>query len=159
MSKSPRALPLVAAPVAANVLGLSRRQFDRLVTEGILKRAGEREFNLLVVGPAFMQYVRDGRERSSKLAEARLRHLEAQSKAVEQKNRERAGESVSLVEVERMFHEACAVLVQGCEAMPQRVSADPEIQVKVRDECRALRTLFADRLVELAGPSEPARSG
>jgi hypothetical protein len=60
-------------------------------------------------------------------------------------------ELILFQEVQFVFHEACATLVQGCEAMPQRVSPDPEVQCKVRDECRALRGQFAERLEALAG--------
>jgi hypothetical protein len=161
MSKSPkqnstqtRDIPLVSAPIAAKVLGISRRQFDRLVTEGILQRTAKREFNLLVVGPAFMQYIRDGRERSAKLAEARLRHLDAQAKAIEQRNRERAGELIQVDEVRFAFHGAAASLVGDCEAMPQRVSSDPAIQGTLRSELNAMRSRFANYLMKLAGPEE-----
>jgi len=68
-----------------------------------------------------MQYLRDGREGSSAIAEARLGYVVAQRRALEQRTRERAGELVELVDVSRVFQAVCALLAGQLDAGPGRL--------------------------------------
>jgi hypothetical protein len=113
----------VSAPLAARVLGLSRRQFDRLVIERVLPRAQPRLFDLAVVGPAYTQYLRDGREGTSAMAEARLQYVRSQRRALDQRTRERAGQLVEEQEAKRVFCAACALLAGQLDAGPGRLLA------------------------------------
>ena len=63
---------VVAGPAAAAVLGLSVRQFGRLVKSGVLPRHGPRQFELGAVVKAYIGYLEAGHEGSTSLADARL---------------------------------------------------------------------------------------
>jgi hypothetical protein len=88
--------------------------------------------------------------RAAKADSARVTVSQEQAEKLRLANARSRREVILASEVQLMFHEATASMVQNCEAMPQRVSADPEVQAKVRDECRNLRSAFADRLEALS---------
>ncbi len=167
MSKSPNMrhekakLPLVSAPLAAAVLGISRRQFDRLVESGRLKRAAPRQFQLLDIVPAYLEYLRDGKEASSDAAEARLKYIDAQRRAVEQRTRERAKELLERAHVARVFDAVMVQIGAALEGLPGRMAGelaavnDPAvIREKLADECRTIRATAAEELSALAARGE-----
>jgi hypothetical protein len=158
MSKSPKALALVTAPIAARVMGLSRRQFDRLVTAGVLPRGGQaRRFDLLAVGPAYFRYLRDGKAESSAAAAARLKLLEAQRRLLEQRTREREGELVERAEVSRVFSSALVQIAAALEGMAGRLAGElaavdqpARIHEVITHETRRIRESAAAGLEQLA---------
>jgi hypothetical protein len=173
MSKSPRKqagsehaeapLPLVSAPLAARVLGISRRQFDRLLGRAVFRRAdvatGVRQrFDVSQVVRAYVGYLQDGKEGSTDIAQARLKYLDAQRKAVELRTREREGELLERAEVARVFEAALVQVGAALEGLPGRfageiaaISGEPaQVREKLADECRRVREQAATELRALA---------
>jgi hypothetical protein len=157
-SKSPKSLPLVSAPVAAQILGISRRQFDRLVALQVIPRgANARRFDLLTAGPAFYRYLRDGKSESSSITDARLKLLEAQHRALEQRTRERDGELIERAEVSRVFSSALAQIAAAFEGLPGRLASElatidqpATIHEMIANEIRRIREAAAANLEQLA---------
>jgi hypothetical protein len=157
-AKSPKVLLIVPAPVAARVLGISRRQFDRLVTAGVLPRAAEaRRFDLLATGPAFFRYLRDGKAESSNIAGARLKLIEAQRRALEQRTRERDGELIERAEAWRVFSSALVEIGAAFEGLPGRLAGElatidtpATIHEMIANETRRIRETAAASLEQFA---------
>jgi hypothetical protein len=165
LSKSTTDAVLVSARIAAAVIGLSRKQFDRLTRSGVIPRESPRTFNLVKVGPAYFQYVRDGRAESSTLAEARLKHIEAQRRSIEQRSRERSGELIERAEVRRVFSAAIVTVGASLDGLPGRLSGmlaaidqPARIHEVIADEARRIRNAAAEELDRLAARErgEPA---
>lgn len=153
-----QSLPVTAA-IAAKVIGLGRRQFDRLVTAGVLPRAAPRLFDLVKVGPAYFQYVRDGKAGSTAIGEARLAYLQAQRRALDQRTRERARELIELLEVRRVFDASMATIGAQLDGLSGRCAAelaaitDPAIvREKLAEEVHRVRTAAAADLAALVDP-------
>jgi hypothetical protein len=153
------ALPLVSAPVAAAVLGISRRQFDRLVDRKVFVRAaaGERRFRLHDVVRAYVAYVQHGKEASSEIAQARLAYLNTQREAVEQRTRERARELLERGDVARVFDASMVQIAAALDGLPGRmagslaaVNEPARIQELLADEVRRVRETAAADLAALA---------
>lgn len=90
------------------------------------------------------------KRRAQKPDAARLTVAAEQAERLRIANARTRRELITVAEAQLIVHEACAYIVQACEAMPQRVSSDEHEQAKVRDECRALREGFAKCLEALA---------
>jgi hypothetical protein len=150
-------LPAVRAPVAASVLGLSRSQFDRLVRDGVLPRSTPRLYRLQEVVPAFVQYLRDGREGSGDLAEERRLLTIAQRKQIELAIETRREQLVELDAAGRVFDAAMVIVGGQLDGLGGRMAAelaaisDPAvIRAKVFDECRRIRNVAANELEAFA---------
>lgn len=147
----------VTAPIAAKVMGMSRRQFDRLVTAGVLPRKSAHVFDLLEVGPAYLQYIKDGRAGSTTLAEAKLLLVQAQHRSLEQRTEERTGELVELLEVRRVFNAAMASigaqldgLAGRCAAELAAISEPAIVRDRLAQEIHRVRTSAANELAALS---------
>src|SRR5258708_7071308 len=114
MSKRATKAPPIEVPAAAaaEVLKLSRAQFDRLVRAGVLSRKSPRVYDLRTVGPQYIQYVRDGKSESTTIAEAKLLLVQTQQRALEQRTRRQARQLEDMQEVRRVFS-ACMASIGG----------------------------------------------
>ena len=156
----------VPGPVAYAVLGLSKRQFHRLVNAGVLPRAGKGKFDLYVIGPAFAQYLRDGREGSGDLVQEKLRLTVAQRREIELKTRIRSRELVEREDAERVYSATMVLIGSQLEGIGGRMAGElaaisdaAVIRKRLLDETRRIRTAAADQLEAwVNGPAgrEPA---
>jgi hypothetical protein len=156
-------LPLVSAPLAAGVLDISRRQFDRLLASKVLARAaGEsRRFDLFEIVRAYVRYVQDGKEATSEVAQARLKYVNAQRRSVEQRTRERGGELVERGDVARVFDAVMVQVGAALEGLPGRMAGElaainepAVVREKLSDEVRRIRATAAEELAALASRGE-----
>lgn len=153
MSLKTEALPTVRASVAATVLGISRRQFDRLVGSGVLPSSAPKQYRLEEVVPAYISYASNGRSGTGDLAAARLRLIEAQSRQVEIANRKREGELHEHGDVHQLLARLGVTFAGQLEALPGRVAGqlaginDPaQIREVLLRECRQIRSAAADEI-------------
>jgi phage terminase Nu1 subunit (DNA packaging protein) len=118
MSKSPK---LTAdAATAARVLGVTRRQFDRLVKAGTLPAAVERQFDLEAVVPAFVRYVEQGRTGATTIAEAKLATEREKARKLALENAVKSGQLIYSDQVAEVLSELSADLARHLEAVPGR---------------------------------------
>lgn len=154
MSKSPKFVTTAAD--AARVLGLSRRQFDRLVRAGVLTAHAPRQFDLATVVQAYTQYVEQGREGASTIAEAKLRSERERGRKLAIENELKVGRLVFADQVGEVLSELSANLVQVLEAVPGRHADEmagldrPEARARLLTITRAIRASFADGIVAVA---------
>ena len=156
MSKSPPTLTADAA-TAARVLGITRRQFDRLQKAGVLPQQAPRRFDLAAVVPAFVRYVEQGREGAATLAEAKLLTERERSRKLAFENEIKAGRLIYVEQVAEVMGELAAALAGQFDALPGRVASelaglnDPGvIRARLLDETRGIRSAMADATARLA---------
>lgn len=153
---------IVTGPTLRAVLGVSTRQFHRLTRAGVIPRHG-RMFDLRKAVPAYVKYLREGRESSSAIAEATLQLRQAQRREIEARTRRAERDVVSLDEVGSVFEAAMTLVGGQLDGIAGRLCAelaqtdDPAIvREKLFHECRRIRNAAAAELETLAG--DPARS-
>jgi hypothetical protein len=140
------------------VLVLSRRQFDRLVRAGVLMEVAPRLFDLLVIVPAYVRYLQLGKAGSTEMATARLKLVEAQRRALEQRTAERRQELIERAEVERVLSAITVSLTGVLEGMPGRLTGTLAAMIDqpaliheaLTDEVHRTRNNLADAMGELA---------
>jgi len=154
MSKSPKFLTTAAD--AARVLGLSRRQFDRLVKSGVLTQHAPRQFDLAAVVPAYIGYVEQGRQGAATIAEAKLQTEVQRSRKLAFENEVKAGKLVYADQVGDVLSELSANLVQLLEGIPGRHADEiagldrAEARARLLAITRSVRQSFADGIVVVA---------
>jgi phage terminase Nu1 subunit (DNA packaging protein) len=170
--RSSGSLPTLSGPQLAALIGLSGRQVQRLAAEGVLPRDGRGRYDPTKAVPAFVQYLRDGREGSGSLVEEKLRLTVAQRREIEQKTRHRARELVEIDEVDRVFAAAMVTVGSQLDGLGGRLAnelsalTDPaQVREVLFRETRRIRAAAAAQLEALAGapasgePAEAAEGG
>jgi hypothetical protein len=147
------------------VLGISRRQFDRLLARQVFSRPdataplGSRgRFDLSLVVPAYCRYMRDGSEASEDVAAAKLKLIDAQRHSIVQRTRERDGELLERDEVGRVFNAVMVQVRAALGGLPGRyageiaaISNEPaRVREMLADECRRIGEQAAAELSALA---------
>lgn len=162
---------LMGSSSLARLLGVGDGHIRRLARAGVLPRVGASErskFDAWVCVPRFLQYVRQGQDASSTLAEARLRLTEAQRRDLELRIRQRERQTIAADEVISTFSAAMAQIGTQLDALGGRMAGelsavtDPAtIRQRLFDECRRIRNAAADQLEALASaaPGSEAAEG
>ena len=160
--KKAHSLP-VKGPIAAAVLRLSARHFYRLVRERVIPRDG-RLFDLVKVVPAYLAYQAAGGAGSSEMADARLKLIQSQGRALDQRTRRESGKLVERAEVSRICSAAVVVFAAAVDGMSGRLAGElaaidqpAQIHEVLADEARRIRNAAADELEKLAA-HEPGAS-
>jgi phage terminase Nu1 subunit (DNA packaging protein) len=122
MSKSPS--KLTGAAEAARILGLSRRQFDRLVKSGALPQAEPRRYDLAAVVQAYVRYVEAGREGMESMADARFVTERERARKLQIENGVRLGKLVRADAVGTALTQVAAYAVGLLEAIPNRYAPE-----------------------------------
>lgn len=158
MSKSPAKTPgfVTNATTAAQILGISRRQFDRLQKAGVIPASAPRRFDLQTVVPAFVRYVEMGREGSTTLAEAKFHTERARAKKLELENATSVRALVKIDAVGAMLAEVAAAAVGELESIPSRYGpelapvTDPaEMRHRLHRIVREFRGSYAAKLQDM----------
>ena len=153
----------VKGPIAAAVLRLSARHFYRLVREQVIPRDG-RLFDLMKVVPAYLRYQADGGAGTSEMAAARLKLIQSQRRALDQRTRRESGKLVERAEVSRICSAAVVVFAASVDGMPGRLAGElaaidqpAKLHEVLADEARRIRNTAADELEKFAA-QEPGSS-
>lgn len=161
MSKRPSMI--LAATGAAAVLGISRRQFDRLHKSGVLPAHGPRQFDLGAVVRAYVAYVEQGREGAQTIAAAKLATERERARKLGLENEARGGRLVCVEQVAEVLTDLAATLAGQLDALPGRVAAELAgltdagvIRSRLLDETRGIRTAMADATQRLAAAARSA---
>jgi phage terminase Nu1 subunit (DNA packaging protein) len=155
MSKSPK---LTAdAATAARVLGVTRRQFDRLVKAGVLPAAVERRFDLEAVVRAYVRYVEQGRTGATTIAAARLTVEREKGRKLALENAVKSGQLVYADQVAEVLSELSADLARHLEAVPGRHADElaaltdrAAVRVRLLEITRGVRASFAAGIEAIA---------
>lgn len=155
MSKRPSLI--VGASVAAAVLGLSRRQFDRLHKAGVLPQHAPRQFDLEAVVPAYCRYIEQGREGAQTLAEAKLVTERERGRSLALANEVEVGALVYADQVAEVLAEISAQFVGLLEAIPGRHAAElvtvkdaPTMRAELLTIVRGVREQWANQVAAIA---------
>lgn len=147
----------VTSAVLMRVLGCSKSQLYRLVNDGTIPRASKNRFDLVKAVPAYLDYVRRGSGAAESAHAQRLRLAEAQTKAIEQRIRQRDGELVEIAAVARVFDGVMVTLAAQLDGIAGRCAAeiaamtDPaQARAKLLEEARRVRANAADELERFA---------
>jgi phage terminase Nu1 subunit (DNA packaging protein) len=155
MSKSPK---LTAdAATAARVVGVTRRQFDRLVKAGTLPAAVERKFDLAAVARGFIHYVEQGRSGATTIAAARLVTEGEKGKKLALENAVKSGQLIYADQVAEVLSELSADLARHLEAVPGRHADElaaladrAAVRVRLLEITRNVRASFAAGIEAIA---------
>jgi predicted DNA-binding transcriptional regulator AlpA len=122
MSKSPP--KLTGAADCAQILGLSRRQFDRLVKSGVLPQAEPRRYDLGGVVRAYVRYVAAGKEGMATIADAKLATERERARKLQIENEVRLGRLLWADQVGDSLSALTVAAVGSLEAIPGRYAAE-----------------------------------
>ena len=122
MSKCPP--KLTGAAECARILGVSRRQFDRLVAAGVLPQAEPRRYDLASVVQAFVRYVEAGKEGMATLADAKLATERERARKLQIENEVRLGRLLWADQVGASLSHLMVSAVGMLEAIPGRYAAE-----------------------------------
>ena len=155
MSKSPPVL--ATAATAARVLGLSRRQFDRLHRAGVVPQHSPRQFDLAAVVPAYVTYIEQGRTGAATIAEAKLLTERERSRKLALENAAKAGELVYARQVADLLAEVSVAAVGALEAIPSRHAGElaaitdrADMRLRLQGIVREFRSGYSADLEKLA---------
>jgi hypothetical protein len=147
------------------LIGLTERQVRRLHRDGVFPRVGTGRhdgFDPFVCVPKFVEYVRQGTEKTEGIAQSRQGLIEAQRRDLELKTSERRRELLPFDEVAAAFEAAMTLIGGQLDAIGGRLCSelaaisDPAtIRERVFSECRRVRNAAAGELEAFA--RAPAR--
>ncbi len=138
------------------LVGLSERQFYRLVKAGVFKPVKKARYDLAQCIQTWGQYQADGQNAGDMATEKTLLII-AQRKKVELETEEKKKELVSFSQVRQTFMEAMTIVATQLDGLAGRVAGelagvgDPAvIRNRLFEETRRIRSAAADKLKDYA---------
>lgn len=160
-------MAIVTTAQLAKIFDVEPRWIQRLVSEHGMPRAAPGKFDLLTCVRWYVRHLREALQARStgegsdltNLTAERTRQLRAQNERTELLMAEQRGELIEWREIKVLHDGFMALLVQGTEAAPQRITGDPELQKKVAAEMLAMRRAWADWWAAQAAEVQQASVG
>ncbi len=132
----------------AKFCGVSASTINAWCADGMpCERRGKQGSAVRIDVQAAVQWIAGMRAKKPDAARTTVAHEQAERLRIANARARR--ELIPANEVQLVMHTMAAYMVQACDAMPQRISADESVQAAVRRECTTLRAGFADRLEAL----------
>ena len=146
MSKTPSKLPPISVKQLAQLAGLSANHLAKLAAAGHVPKPVRGQFaDTGAAIAALLKYYRLGRESSSEIAQAKLRHVDAQTEDVRQRTAIRGGKVAPMDEVTTVFDATLNIFAASMDGLGGRLCNElaPEpspaiIKGKIDDETRRI---------------------
>ncbi len=147
---------LTPRAAVVKLLGLSDRQFQRLITAGVFKSVTKGLYDLTASIKAWVEYHANGQTDSTNAEERRLLTI-AQRKRIELDIAERGKELIEISEVRQFYLMNIQMLTSQLEGLPGRMAyelaacSDPAmVRAILLKETRRVRQNLADQLNAVA---------